>query len=261
MILELVPVCNGVLKGWLSRLRCSLQCQGVRHSRIVCVLQQLQSAVQRHVWCCGCFVLGDPKQFLSWKQMSRCRNDTCWCYSARWCPCRTSSRWLRLELLEWSGSFLRLLSFWITGFSLMLGAEDDWWAFEVETGAVGVEDLPFEVVTSGSTFGGGWAGGVRTVGRMGEAIGLAVDDEDESSYWGASWCVTVGVKVIGAMIGLRCDRWWRRRRFLGGSDCERRSCEVASIGCGENLSALSLDETGEVGGRCGDRCGRGGRVW
>lgn len=61
---------------------------------------------------------------------------------------------------------------------------------------VGVVGLLFEVMRSGSTFGGG---------RTEEAIGLAVDDEEDSSR-GASCKVTASVKVIGAIIGLRCER-------------------------------------------------------
>ena len=61
---------------------------------------------------------------------------------------------------------------------------------------------------------------------------------------------------MGASIELRCDRWWRLRRRLGGSEHERRMREVASLGGG----TLSLEETGDVGDRKGEWEGIGGRT-
>ena len=68
----------------------------------------------------------------------------------------------------------------------------------LEAVTLGVVGSFFEVGTYGSTRGGG---------RAEEAIGLAADDEEESSREGASSNVTVLVKVMGAIIGLRCERW------------------------------------------------------
>ena len=137
----------------------------------------------------------------------------------------------------------------------------------------GVDDLILEVEVFRSscvrgTFEvpeekGGGTGGVRTGGLIEEAMGLGEAEWGDSSRSEASWSVTVGVKVIGAITELRWERWWRLRRLLVGSDWDRKRRGLASKGSEEDLGALSRDETGEVGDLVGDALldRKGGKFW